>query len=200
MWNWADLILAAHDRLAGFFRTASAASQATLGQDCIVFSDGRIVNLVGKRDQLRIGNHSRIRGEILTFAHEGQINIGDWFYCGPGSRIWSSDKEGIRIGSRVLFGPNVQVHDTNSHPMDAQERFKQSKEMFTKGHPKGITTIRSAPIVIGDDVWLGMGAIVLKGVNIGARAIIGAGSVICADVAADTMVPPGTVLRTAETG
>jgi maltose O-acetyltransferase len=75
----------------------------------------------------------------------------------------------VSIGNNVLFGPAVQVY-TASHPMKAAER--RSGLEF------------GSPVVIGDDVWLGGGAIICPGVTIGERAVIGAGSVVVRDVPA----------------
>jgi maltose O-acetyltransferase len=72
----------------------------------------------------------------------------------------------VRIGSFTLFGPAVQVY-TPMHPFDAVLRRKQE---FGK------------PVEIGADVWIGGGAIILPGVRIGDRAVIGAGSVVTRDV------------------
>ncbi|HEX8275715.1 MAG TPA: sugar O-acetyltransferase [Longimicrobiaceae bacterium] len=68
----------------------------------------------------------------------------------------------VRIGSHTLFGPAVQIY-TALHPWDAERR---RREEF------------GAPVEIGSDVWVGGGAIVLPGVTIGSRAVIGAGSVV----------------------
>ena len=72
----------------------------------------------------------------------------------------------VRIGSFTLFGPAVQIL-TPLHPLDAQERRQRE---FGK------------PIDIGADVWVGGGALILAGVRIGDRAVIGAGSVVTRDV------------------
>jgi maltose O-acetyltransferase len=102
------------------------------------------------------------------------------FYCDYGSNIELGERVffnfncvvldvcSVRIGSYTLFGPAVQIY-TPMHPLDAALRRKQE---FGK------------PIEIGDDVWVGGGAIVLPGVHIGARAVIGAGSVVTRDVPA----------------
>jgi maltose O-acetyltransferase len=75
----------------------------------------------------------------------------------------------VRIGSFTLFGPAVQIL-TPMHPFDAELRRRQE---FGK------------PITIGSDVWVGGGALILPGVTIGARAVIGAGSVVTRDVPED---------------
>lgn len=196
-WLLSEILLAIPATLVARLRTASAKASSTLTKDCRVLPEGRIVNSVGKRENIRIGAHCRIRGELMTFAHEGRIEIGTWFHLGPGSMIWSSDPQGIKIGDRVLVSSNVMIHDTNSHPIDAEERFEQTRTIFLDTHPSDITGIRSAPLTIGDDVWIGAGAIVLKGITIGDKAIIGAGSLIAADVAPGKLIPAGTVWREA---
>ncbi len=72
----------------------------------------------------------------------------------------------VRIGSFTLFGPAVQIL-TPLHPMDAALR---RREEFGR------------PVEIGSDVWVGGGAIILPGVRIGSRAVVGAGSVVTRDV------------------
>ena len=72
----------------------------------------------------------------------------------------------VRIGSFTLFGPAVQIY-TPMHPLNADLRRRQE---FGK------------PVDIGSDVWVGGGAIILPGVRIGSRAVIGAGSVVTLDI------------------
>ena len=76
----------------------------------------------------------------------------------------------ITIGNAVLIGPSVQIY-TAMHPTDWQER--ASGKEFAK------------PVTIGDNVWIGGAAVICPGVNIGARSIIGAGSVVTRDVPPD---------------
>jgi maltose O-acetyltransferase len=104
------------------------------------------------------------------------------FYCDYGTNITLGrkvffnfncvvlDVAPVSIGNHVLFGPAAQVY-TALHPTAAAER--------RAGLESG------APITIGDDVWVGGGAIICPGVTIGARSIIGAGSVVTRDVPAD---------------
>jgi maltose O-acetyltransferase len=72
----------------------------------------------------------------------------------------------VRIGSFTLFGPAVQIYAA-THPLDAALRRREES---------------GKPVEIGSDVWVGGGAIILPGVRIGSRAVIGAGSVVTRDV------------------
>jgi maltose O-acetyltransferase len=101
------------------------------------------------------------------------------FYCDYGTNITIGDKvffnfncvvldvARVRIGSRVLFGPNVQVYAA-THPLSPAER--------STGLELG------KEIEIGDDVWIGGSAVICPGVRIGARSVIGAGSVVTKDI------------------
>ena len=100
------------------------------------------------------------------------------FYCDYGAHIELGERVffnfncivldvcRVRVGNFTLFGPAVQIY-TPLHPFDAAQR---RKEEYGK------------PIEIGSDVWVGGGAIILAGVSIGSRAVIGAGSVVTRDV------------------
>ena len=100
------------------------------------------------------------------------------FFCDYGTNIFLGERVffnfncvvldvcPIKIGDYTLFGPAVQIY-TPMHPFNAALR---RKEEFGK------------PVEIGSDVWVGGGAIILPGVRIGSRAVIGAGSVVTRDV------------------
>jgi maltose O-acetyltransferase len=100
------------------------------------------------------------------------------FYCDYGTNIELGERVffnfncivldvcPVRIGDFTLFGPAVQIY-TPLHPFNAEHR---RREEFGKA------------IDIGSDVWVGGGAIILAGVSIGSRAVIGAGSVVTRDV------------------
>lgn len=108
------------------------------------------------------------------------IRVGARFYANSGCVFL--DCAPITIGDHVQLGPLVQLL-APSHPLDAETRR---------------TGVESAePITIGDDAWLGGGVIVLPGVTIGPRSVIGAGSVVTNDVPADVVAAgnPCRVLR-----
>jgi maltose O-acetyltransferase len=111
------------------------------------------------------------------------ISVGERFYANVGCVFL--DCAPVTIGDRVQLGPHVQLLAV-SHPLD--------RALRASGLEYG------EPIDIGDDAWLGGGAIVLPGVTIGEGAVVGAGSVVTRDVAAETVVAgnPARPLRTAE--
>jgi acetyltransferase-like isoleucine patch superfamily enzyme len=156
-----------------------------LGSGARMLRTARIRNIRGDSDCITIGANSIIRGELLTFAHGGKIEIGSWCYVGESSRIWSGSL--VQMGDRVLIAHGVNIFDNLTHPIDPGERHQQIREIFTKGHPRQLN-LDERPVMIGDDAWIGAGAFVMRGVRIGARAIVAAGSVVTKDVAADTVV------------
>jgi maltose O-acetyltransferase len=154
------------------------------------------------RDLCRELNLSRdgegdLRGRILSDLL-GRVGEETWieppFHCDYGSNIYLGDKvyfnfncvildpAPVAIGSRAQFGPAVQIY-TATHPLNAAER--SAGPEFAK------------PIEIGDDVWIGGGAIVCPGVRIGARSVIGAGSVVTGDIPEDVFAAgnPCRVIR-----
>lgn len=79
------------------------------------------------------------------------------------------DAAEIRIGHRVLLGPAVHLY-TTTHPLNAEARAAGEQLI--------------APIVLGDDCWIGGNTVVMPGVTIGAAAVIGAGSVVTQSIPA----------------
>jgi maltose O-acetyltransferase len=121
---------------------------------------------------------ARLIKELIP-ASGHDIWIEPPFYCDYGSHITLGDQvffnfncvildvAPVRIGSRVLIGPAVQIYAA-THPQSAAER--------RTGQEYGQT------VEVGDEVWIGGGAILCPGVRIGGRAVIGAGSVVTRDI------------------
>jgi maltose O-acetyltransferase len=93
----------------------------------------------------------------------------------------------VVIGSRTMFGPNVQIY-TATHPMNPVER--SSGVEYAK------------PITIGDDVWVGGSVVICPGVTIGDRSVIGAGSVVTKNIPSDVFAAgnPCRVIRNLSEG
>jgi maltose O-acetyltransferase len=131
--------------------------------------------------------------ELIPHAGEG-LWLQPPFYCDYGYNMKLGEKvffnfncvvldvAPVTIGSRTLFGPNVQIY-TATHPMNYKER--ASGLEFAK------------PITIGEDVWVGGSAVICPGVSIGDRCVIGAGSVVTKDIPADVFAAgnPCKVIR-----
>jgi len=147
---------------------------------CHVHPEGRIEpNNHHIKDSIVVGAHTHVRGHLSTFGHGGHLVIGSYCYIGEYSKVWSAGK--LTIGDRVLIAHNVSIFDSNTHPMNANERHLQFVDIITKGHPAEIN-LHEEPVVIEDDVWIGCNSVVLKGVTIGRGAVVGAGSVVTKNV------------------
>jgi maltose O-acetyltransferase len=103
------------------------------------------------------------------------------------------DDAAITIGKRVLLGPAVQLI-TAMHPLRVTERRTPARDVAAGSAAWRTMT---APVTIGDDVWLGSGVIVLPGVTVGARSTCAAGAVVTRDVPPDSLAAgtPATVIR-----
>jgi maltose O-acetyltransferase len=91
------------------------------------------------------------------------------------------------------------MYDNISHPLDANERYNENLQFVNTGiHTK--TDIKPAEIIIGDDVWIGFNATIMRGVKIGEGAIIGANTFVKEDIAPWTVNigNPSRVIRTIE--
>lgn len=163
----------------------------------------RINRMILKAHGVVFGKNIQIPSKVLWLIRGARITIGDNFYLSSGNgvnpiasnlqadvyvepgatltignnvgmsstRLWIH--ESARIGNNVKIGGCVLITDTDAHPMDYMAR--RSSNEGTK----------SAPVVIEDDVWVGAHCIILKGVTIGARSVIGAGSVVTKSIPAD---------------
>ena len=121
-----------------------------------------------------------IRGALYTQFDDSQIVIGNRVGISS-SCIWAKEK--IVIGNDVNIGGDCLILDTDSHAHDYLKR--RRTYAIEKGVETFFDAIPSAPIEIGNDVWIGARCIILKGVHIGDRSIIAAGSVVTKDIPAD---------------
>jgi acetyltransferase-like isoleucine patch superfamily enzyme len=168
---------------------------ARVDESAVLHPEAEIANLRGKPECINVGRHSHVRGQLLVFWESGDIQIGDWSYVGQGSRIWS--RERVRIGSYVLISHGVDIHDTDGHPLDWEQRRQDIHRILGRQKKVGEREIASSPVVIEDDVWIGAKATVLKGITIGQGAVVGAGAVVTKNVAPFTLVAgnPARVIR-----
>jgi acetyltransferase-like isoleucine patch superfamily enzyme len=121
---------------------------------------------------MQVGTNPRVEAGVIFMGHR-RITLGDDFTCSFGATFRAVDAE-IVIGHQVNVGPLACVIGAN-HGTDPGRTMQEQPE-------------RSAPVRIGDDVWIGAGAIILPGVTIGPGAVAAAGAVVTRDVAAGEIV------------
>lgn len=139
---------------------------------CWVYVRGKLAFLKGRF----AGRITMTKGFRRSFycrvSATGHINVAERTSFNYGCVLISHER--IDIGEGCLFGPNVHVYD------------------FDHGMAQGGTMYRdqpttTAPVSIGNNVWLGANVVVLKGVTIGDNAVIAANSVVTRDVPANTL-------------
>ncbi len=170
--------------------------QAVLEKTAVIHLAASINNTRRNRDAISIGENTHVLGDLLTFAHDGQIIIGEWSYIGKASRVWSGKK--ISIGNRVLISHNVNIFDSLTHPIDCNDRYAHYVEVVTNGFPAELEVdLDEAAVVIEDDVWIGCQAIIMRGVTIGKGSIVAAGAVVTKDVPSLSIVAgnPARIIR-----
>jgi len=150
------------------------------------YAEAKVFNLQNNSTKIIIGKNTHIRGELLIFAFDGKISIGNDCYIGEGTKIWSA--ENIVIGNNVLISHQVNIIDTDSHEINYKERELSFYELTSNLHILKKRNIKAAPIYLEDNAWISYNVSILKGVTIGRGAIVGAGSVVTHDV------PPFTIV------
>ena len=135
------------------------------------------------------------KGKNLVIAGNLMVDYG--IYTSFGDDCYANfnltilDTCQVKIGNRVFFGPNVSIY-TPIHPFISGER------KYYINDDNNITDMEyGKPITIGDDCWICGSVVILPGVNIGNRCIIGAGSVVSRDIEDDSLAygNPAKVVR-----
>lgn len=146
-------------------------SGLSIGDNFVMTSGSGINPLArGTRSHIHLANDAK----ILIGNNVGVSSIALW-----------SEKE-ISIGDYTIIGANTTIIDTDAHPLSAQDRLVD----LGKG-------AKVAPIIIGKNVFIGTNCIILKGVSIGNRSIIAAGSVVTKDIPEDCIAAgnPAKVIK-----
>lgn len=157
----------------------------------------RLLHPLHDEGRIIIGNNFKCNNNILSNSI-GLIQPCVFNIATSGSRIVMGDNVGISgstinattkitIGNNVMIGSGCLITDTDSHPLHWEDRLEERNELTAR-----------APIIIGDNVFIGARSIILKGVTIGEGAVVGAGSVVSKDVPPYTVVcgNPAKIVKT----
>lgn len=167
------------------FRSQCVSVGSNFRMESLPYITGRGRLVIGA--DVRLSGRSSI-GLCNLLRREPELTVGDGTFIGHDCSLILA--ESITIGRHCLLAGGVSIRDLDGHPTDAALRREH--------RPTPCEGIR--PVVIGDDVWIGADATILKGVTVGDRAIIGAGAVVTSDVPCDAVVAgnPARVVRTME--
>lgn len=116
---------------------------------------------------IRIGNQVLVQDGVVINANQGSVSIGDRCWLGPFCLVYGNGE--VRIGNDVLVAGHTSINSV-SHRVERCDI------------PINAQGLICAPVVIEDDVWIGLNAVILQGVTLGRGAIIGAGAVVTRDV------------------
>lgn len=136
---------------------------------------------VGPRAHVSLGSGLRIMRNF-TGQFYGRVTIGDDVFFNQGCHVVALEE--LRIGDHCLFGEMVTIYDENHIPG------REATPIAARG-------IVTAPIVIGNNVWVGAKSTILQGVHIGDNVVVGANTVVTRDVPANVVVAgnPARVIR-----
>ena len=133
------------------------------------------------------GDHVSVYGGCsFSVGPQGHCSVGD-FTLLNGALVMAEER--IEIGSHCLISWNVGIADSDFHPLAPAQRIIDSHALapFFKDRPPR-PEIRTAPVIIADNVWIGMNAVILKGVTIGENSVVAAGAVVTKSVPANVVV------------
>lgn len=135
---------------------------------------------------LRVGRDVTFWRTSLSVGVDGYVEIGDGSYLENANLVCSCQ---IVIGCSVLIAGGVTIVDSDFHPVDPARRLADTVALSPSGDRARRPSVQARPVRIGDDVWIGYHATILKGVTIGSGAVVEPGSLVSRDV------PPGTIVE-----
>jgi acetyltransferase-like isoleucine patch superfamily enzyme len=143
-----------------------------------------------------LGNHvSCYAGCSFAVGEEGACSVGD-FTLMNGALVMAEER--IEIGSHCLISWNVGIADSDFHPLAPAQRIIDAHALapFFKDRPPR-PKLRTMPVIISDNVWIGMNAVILKGVTIGENSVVAAGAVVTKSVPANVVVAgnPAVIIK-----
>jgi acetyltransferase-like isoleucine patch superfamily enzyme len=187
------------DEISGTWDYTSLPKNVRLGSGCFIerkasFERYRSVRepglILGNRVQVYTWTTFNLEPAGAVTVGDDSILVGVVFMCA----------HSISIGKRVVVSYNVTIADSDFHPHNPDLRKLDAMANAPQGDKSKRPPIIAKPVVIEDDVWIGIGAIILKGVHIGRGARIGAGAVVTKNVPAGATVVGNPARQASEGG
>jgi acetyltransferase-like isoleucine patch superfamily enzyme len=167
----------------GYWTDGALPGNVIIGSDSMVTGAIAFKRFLSRREPaLSIGAHSTMDGVQFAIGVDAQVSIGE--YCYFTNAVLLCELE-LRIGNYVVIGWNATIADTNFHPIAPAERVLDAIACSPLGKGRSRPSIKRQLVVIEDDVWVGPNAAIMKGVRVGAGAIVEPGALVTRDV------PPG---------
>ncbi len=163
--------------------------------------DIRVDKPVNGKSYATVGKDCVLNCKIIFESDKGEVIIDDRTFIGTSEIIC---REKILFGSNIFVSWDCIFIDNDSHSLNYLDRQDDLTQLLTDLRREGPlvenknwNTVRSKPIKVCDNAWIGMRSIILKGVTIGEGAIVAAGSVVASDVPAWSIVAgnPAKVVR-----
>lgn len=133
----------------------------------------------------KVGHDVTLWRTSLAAEENALIEIGNYCYIANASLVCS---ERISIGNYVFIAGGVTIADSDFHPIAPAARLADTIALSPLGNRKKRPMIKTMPVVIEDDVWIGFNATILKGVHVGTGAIIEPGALVLENVEAGAVV------------
>jgi acetyltransferase-like isoleucine patch superfamily enzyme len=165
----------------GRWQVGPAPANVRLGLNTLVTGDLAFKRFHSTQSEaLVVGTSCTMDGVHFDLGAQGRVRIGDFCYFTNAVILCELE---IQIGNYVLIGWNTTITDSDFHPIAPAERIADAIACSPLGKGRPRPEIAKKPVIIEDDVWIGPNATILKGVRIGAGAIIEPGALVTRDVA-----------------
>lgn len=157
-----------------------------IGENSFLASNSILVMHNEFQGKIIIGKDTLFHGQIQVYSKDAEIIIGDRVFVGHNTILFCYDS--IKIENDVMVSWGCTLIDNNSHSLDSSKRKNDVLDWKKGPEFKDWSSVLFEPIFLREKSWVGFNSIITKGVEVGAGAIIAAGSVVTKNVSPYTIV------------
>ncbi|HUP48542.1 MAG TPA: DapH/DapD/GlmU-related protein [Thermoanaerobaculia bacterium] len=167
-------------KLEGDWFPGAIPSNIRVGRGCVVDSSFCFKHFFARGETgLVIGDDVTFWRTSLAVEENGRLEIGDQCYLSNASIVCATR---ITLGSRVFVAGGATIADADFHPLEPAARLADTIALSPAGDRTRRPAMTARAVTIGDDVWIGYNAVILKGVVVGDGAVVAPGAVVLRDV------------------